>query len=123
MLYLLLAASLAAAGMMLGNGLSYLATVLIMGALLSRRLGGLGQKAIVVTLSKVAIAAGGAALVGWLAVRLLPGGGDPTKLEAIIQLGVAGAALMATYVGLAVSLRLREIGDVVDLVRRKLRRG
>jgi len=121
-LYLLLAASLAAAGMMLGNGISYLATILIMGGLLSRRLGGLDFRGTAATLGKVAVAASGASVVGWLAVRVLPGAGDPTKLEAMLQLGVSGALLLATYLGLARLLRLREINDVLDLVRRKLGR-
>ena len=122
-LYLLLAASLVAAGMILGNGVSYLVTVAVMGTLLSRRVGGLRLRPIVVTLGKVLVAAGGAALVGWVAVRLLPGGGDPTKPQAILQVVVAGGLLVATYVGLAIPLRLREINEVLDLVRRKLRRA
>lgn len=120
--YALLAASLAAAGLMLGNGVSYVATTLVMGALLSRRVGGLAVRPILVTLGKVVVAAGGAGLVAWLATRLLPGGGDPTKVEAVVQVVVAGTLLVVTYVGLATVLRLGEIREVLDLVRRKLLR-
>jgi putative peptidoglycan lipid II flippase len=73
-------------------------------------------------MGKVVVAAAGAALAGLLAVRLLPGGAGPTKLEATVQLAVGGMVVGGTYLGLAMLLGVREIHDVLGLVRRKLLR-
>jgi putative peptidoglycan lipid II flippase len=116
------AASVAAAGMMLGNAVSYLAATVVTGWLLRRRLGPLGLRAVGASLGKILLAAGGAALAGALVVWLLPGGDAPTKLEALIQLVVGGAVLSLVYLGLAALLRIREINEVLSLVRRKLLR-
>jgi putative peptidoglycan lipid II flippase len=116
------AASLVAAGMMLGNGISYLATALVMGWLLRRRLGSLGLRRFAASAGRVLVAAVGAALASLLVLWLLPGGADPTKTEAAVQLIVGGMVLGGTYVGLAMLLGLREIHEVLDLVRRKLLR-
>ena len=116
------AASFVAAGMMLGNGLSYLFAAIVMAVLLRWRLGPLGLRRIGGTALRVLVAAGVAAGVGLLLTRLLPGGTDPGKWEAVLQLVVAGAALGLTYLGLAVLLGVREVGDVLSLVRAKLLR-
>jgi putative peptidoglycan lipid II flippase len=114
------AASFAAAGMMLGNAVSYLAAVVVMGMLLQRRIGRIGLGTIAGSLGRVLAAAAGAALAGLVTVWLLPGGTEPTKLEAVTQLLVGGAAVAGGYLGLAVLLRIREVGEVLDLLRRKL---
>ncbi len=111
-----------AAGMMIGNAVSYVATALVMGWLLRRRLGPLGLRRIGATAGRVLLAALGAALAGLLMLWLLPGGGDPTKIEAAVQLVVGGLAVGGTYVGVALLLGVREINEVLDLVRRKLLR-
>jgi putative peptidoglycan lipid II flippase len=121
-IFLAFAASFVAAGMMLGNAVSYLAAALVLGWLLRRRLGPLGLRQVAASMGKVVVAAAGAALAGLLAVRLLPGGAGPTKLEATVQLAVGGMAVGGTYLGLAMLLGVREIHDVLGLVRRKLLR-
>jgi putative peptidoglycan lipid II flippase len=117
------AASVAAAGMMIGNGVSYVVAAVVMGWLLRRRLGPLGLGRVAVSLGKVLVAAAGAALAAWIVVRLLPGGAAPSKLEALAQLVLGGIVLGAAYLGLAVLLRIREINDVLGLVRRRLLRS
>jgi putative peptidoglycan lipid II flippase len=121
-IFAVFAASLVAAGMMLGNGVSYLATALVMGTLLRRRLGPLGLRRLAGSAGKVLVAALAAAMVALLALWLLPGGSDPTKGEAAAQLVVGGLALGGTYVGVALLLGVREIREVLDLVRRKVLR-
>lgn len=121
-LFLAFSAAFAAAGMMLGNAVSYLAAAVVSAWLLRRRIGRIGLAEIMRTVGRVALAALGAALVGLLVVAVLPGGDTPGRAAAFLQLVVGGAAIGATYLGLATVLRIREISDVVGLVRRRLRR-
>ncbi|MBY8873586.1 murein biosynthesis integral membrane protein MurJ [Micromonospora sp. PLK6-60] len=121
--YLVFPASFAAAGMMLGNGISYLVAVAASAMLIRRRVGRLGLARITGTVGKVLAAALGATLVGLLVVALLPG--DPAALSrghAFGQLLIGGAAIGLTYLGLAALLRIREITEVIGMVRRRLAR-
>jgi putative peptidoglycan lipid II flippase len=121
-LFFALAAQFAAAGLMIGNGVSYLAAVVVSAWLLRRRVGQIGLREISVTSAKVLAAALGSALLGVLVVSLLPGDDTPTKVEAIVRLVIGGGVIVASYVGLALALRIREINEVIGLVRRKLGR-
>ncbi|MEV1142423.1 murein biosynthesis integral membrane protein MurJ [Micromonospora sp. NPDC049799] len=114
--------SFAASGMMIGNAVSYLAAAIASAWLLRPRVGRIGLGGIVRTLGRVAVAALGAALVGLLVVKLLPGDDTPTRLEAVVQLVVGGAVIGGTYLGLAMVLRIREITEVVGMVRSRLGR-
>jgi putative peptidoglycan lipid II flippase len=107
---------------MIGNGVSYLAAVVVSAWLLRRRVGQIGLREISVTSAKVLAAALGSALLGVLVVSLLPGDDTPTKVEAIVRLVIGGGVIVASYVGLALALRIREINEVIGLVRRKLGR-
>ncbi|WP_030269535.1 murein biosynthesis integral membrane protein MurJ [Micromonospora globosa] len=122
-LFLLFSNTFAAAGMMLGNAVSYLAAAIISAMLLRPRVGRIGLGGIMRTLGRVVVAALGAALVGVLVVAVLPG--DPASLSwlaAAVQLVIGGAAIGATYLGLAMVLRIGEITEVVGMVRRRLGR-
>lgn len=121
-IYLAFAASFVAAGMMLGNGISYVAAVVVSGWLLRRRLGPLDLRRVGGSLGRVLVAAAGGAVAGVLVVAMLPGGDSPTKLEALVQLLSGGAAVAGGYLALARLLGVREIGEVIGLVRRKLLR-
>ncbi|MFI6822971.1 murein biosynthesis integral membrane protein MurJ [Micromonospora sp. NPDC050187] len=121
-LFAAFSASFAAAGMMIGNAVSYLAAAIASAWLLRPRVGRIGLGAIVRTLGRVLVAAAGAALVGLLVIWLLPGGDTPSRLEAIVQLVVGGAVIAGTYLGLAMLLRISEITEVVGMVRRRLGR-
>ncbi|MFE9651525.1 murein biosynthesis integral membrane protein MurJ [Micromonospora sp. NPDC006431] len=122
-LFLGFSTAFAAAGMMLGNAISYVAAAVISAILLRPRVGRIGLGEIMRTMGRVLVAALGAALVGLLVVRLLPG--DPahlSRLAAIVQLLVGGAVIGGTYLGLAMALRIGEITEVVGMVRRRLGR-
>ncbi|MEV4480135.1 murein biosynthesis integral membrane protein MurJ [Micromonospora coxensis] len=122
-LYLVFSTTFAAAGMMLGNAISYLAAAVISAMLLRPRVGRIGLGGIMRTLGKVLVAALGAALVGLLVVALLPGDReDLSWLAAAAQLVVGGAVIGGTYLGLAMVLRIGEITEVVGMVRRRLGR-
>ncbi|RKN46325.1 murein biosynthesis integral membrane protein MurJ [Micromonospora endolithica] len=121
-LYVALSATFVGAGMMIGNAVSYLAAAIASAWLLRPRVGRIGLGDILRTLGRVALAALGAALAGLLVVKLLPGDDTPTRLEAIVQLVVGGAVIGGTYLGLAMVLRIREITDVIGMVRGRLGR-
>ncbi|MET8256050.1 murein biosynthesis integral membrane protein MurJ [Micromonospora sp. NPDC005205] len=121
-LYVAFAAHFAAAGMMIGNAVSYLAAAFASAWLLRPRVGRIGMGAILRTLGRVAVAALGAALVGLLVVSLLPGGDRPSWIQAVVQLVVGGVVIGGTYLGLAMLLRIGEITEVVGMVRRRLGR-
>jgi putative peptidoglycan lipid II flippase len=118
--YLLFAASFTAAGLMLGNAISYGLAVVMAVVLLRPRVGRLGMQGIVATLLKVAVAAVASAGVGVLVLKVLPGGDDATRVEAAVELVVGGAAVFVTYLVLSVLLRIHEIKEVLNLVRRRL---
>ncbi|MFC8618297.1 murein biosynthesis integral membrane protein MurJ [Micromonospora purpureochromogenes] len=122
-LFVAFSPAFAAAGMMLGNAISYVAAAVISAMLLRPRVGRIGLGGIMRTMGKVIVAALGAALVGLLVVSLLPG--DPADLgwlAAAVQLVIGGAVIGATYLGLAMVLRIGEITEVVGMVRRRLGR-
>lgn len=116
------AASFAAAGMLLGNAISFVAAAVAMGWLLRRRLGPLGLRRVGISAARMLLAAVTAGAAAWLVAWLLPGGAEPTKPQAFLQLALGGTVLCVTYLGLAVALRIREVNEVLDLVRGKLLR-
>jgi putative peptidoglycan lipid II flippase len=124
--YLVLAevlrASLTAAGMTAANAVSYLISAVISLAVLRRRIGRLNLGSVAGALLKVAVAAAVAAAAGWFVVGLLPGAGTPDRLQAILQLVVGGGVIMLIYLIAATLLRVREVSQVVGMVRRKLGR-
>jgi putative peptidoglycan lipid II flippase len=121
-LFVVLTHALAAAGAMVGNAVSYVAAAVLSAWLLRRQVGPIGLRGISTTVLKVLVAAIGAGIAGWLVLQVLPGGGEPARWEAILQLAVGGVVIGACYLGLAMALRIREIDDVVGLVRRRLGR-
>jgi putative peptidoglycan lipid II flippase len=121
-LFVALAASLAAAAMFAGYGVSFVAAAVGMAWLLRRRLGPLGLREVGQTFGKVALAALGAALAGVITLWILPGSRPLAPGEAWLQLIVGGAVVSGSYLGLAMLLRITEIHDVLDLVRRKVLR-
>ncbi|MEU8049857.1 MULTISPECIES: murein biosynthesis integral membrane protein MurJ [Micromonospora] len=121
-LFAAFSATFAAAGMMIGNAVSYLAAAVFSAMLLRPRVGRIGLGGILRTLGKVLVAALGAALAGLLVVNLLPGGDTLSWPQAVFRLVVGGAVIAGTYLGLAMVLRIGEITEVVGMVRRRLGR-
>lgn len=122
-LFAAFSATFTAAGLMLGNAVSYVAATIVSASLLRGRVGRIGLGAIARTFGKVSVAALGAAVVGLLVVNLLPGDpGHLTRVAAFVRLVVGGGAIGLSYLGLAMLLRIGEITEVVGMVRRKLGR-
>ena len=122
LLFALLSDRLVAAGMTAANAISYIASALISLYVLRRRIGRLNLGSVAGALLKVLVAAVVAAGLGLLVVHLLPGGGKPERVEAILQLLVGGAVIFVAYLAAATVLRVREVSQVVAMVRRKLGR-
>lgn len=115
-----LAAVWGAAGVMLGNGISYVvATVLSMWFLRSK-IGELGLGRTAGTLGRVVAAMVIAGALGWLCTQALRAVGID---NAWIQMIIGGALILGAYLASAKMLRIREIDEVFGLlgrVRRKL---
>jgi putative peptidoglycan lipid II flippase len=115
--------SLSAAGMTAGNAVSYLVSALISLAVLRRRIGRLNLGSVAAALFRVLVAAAIAAALGVLVVHFLPGAGAPSgRGEAFLQLLAGGAVILIVYLAAATLLRVREVSQVVGMVRRKLGR-
>ncbi|GAA2635772.1 murein biosynthesis integral membrane protein MurJ [Paractinoplanes durhamensis] len=115
--------SLSAAGMTAGNAISYVVSALISLAVLRRKIGRLNLGSVAASLVKVLVSAAIAAALGLLVVRLMPGAGAPDgRGEAFLQLLAGGAVILVAYLIAATVLRVREVSDVVGMVRRKLGR-
>ncbi|MFF5295112.1 murein biosynthesis integral membrane protein MurJ [Paractinoplanes globisporus] len=118
-----LSSSRSAAGMTAGNAISYLVSALISLAVLRRRIGRLNLGSVAAALAKVAAAAAIAAVLGIVVVRLLPGAGAPDgRGQAFVQILAGGAVILLAYLLAATLLRVREVSQVVGMVRRKIGR-
>ena len=121
-LFAVLSESLAAAGMTAGNAISYVASALISLAVLRRRIGRLNLASVATALAKVLLAAGVAAATGVLVLQVLPGGAEPGRPAALLQVLVGGAVILLAYLVTAALLRVHEVSQVIGMVRRKLGR-
>jgi putative peptidoglycan lipid II flippase len=121
-LFFLLPHAFAAAGLTAGNAVSYVASAAISLMILRKRIGRIGLGSIMSSFARVFAAALVAAGLGYAVVRILPGNGLPTFWEALLQLSVGGLVIVGSYLGLALLFRVREVSQVIGLVRRKLSR-
>lgn len=119
-LFLVLSTSTVAAGLMFGNGVSYVAAAIVFAILLRRRIGPIGARRIMVTFGKVIAAAAGAALVGYLVLLVLPDSDSADRFIALTRLVIGGGAICLTYLALALALRISEVTSVLGMVRRRL---
>jgi putative peptidoglycan lipid II flippase len=122
LLWLALPALWVAAGLMGGNAISYVGSVLLGFALLRRRVGLLGMSRVASTLVRLGAAAALAAVPTWLAAYLLGHALGDGKLGSVIQLTVGGVVLIAGYLAAAYALRVREVSDLAIMLRGRLGR-
>ena len=117
-----LSESLVAAGVTAANAIASGAAALISLSVLRRKIGRLNLAPLVLAMLRVVLAGVVAGVLGWLVVGLLPGGGTPDRLEALLQLAAGGVVILVAYLGTAALLRVPEISTVIGTVRRKLGR-
>jgi len=116
------------AGLGLGFGLSNVAGSLLAWLLLSRRLGGLGGRAIARSLARMhaaAIPAAALALAVTLADRVAGAAGaatPPGRLATLVTATVAGGAAAWLYLLVARRLRVTEVTEILGAVTARLRR-
>jgi putative peptidoglycan lipid II flippase len=112
-------ATYVAAGLMLGNCLSYLLGAVLSARLLRSRLGPMGQGAVLGTVARLAVAgaAGAAACAGmlWLIDAVL---GD-SKIANLVRVALGGLVLVVVYLIAAWAMRVREINQVLEILNRK----
>jgi putative peptidoglycan lipid II flippase len=120
--YFLLSASWVAAGLMFGNAVSFVFAVALGYWLLRRRLGPLGLRRVVATLTRLAVAAALAAVPAALAVYGLDAVLGDGKVASVVQVVVGGMVLLVGYVAAATALRAREVTELGAMLRSRLGR-
>ncbi|HEX2234993.1 MAG TPA: murein biosynthesis integral membrane protein MurJ [Actinomycetota bacterium] len=106
-------------GLAAGHALAYVFGVAVLSRALSRRIGGLGGRALVASAARIGLAAGGMGVAVWAALTAVSAAVDDSTLAgqvAVVAVPV-GAGLVA-YFALGTWLRLPEL----DFVRRALAR-
>ncbi len=121
-LYVGLTAGAVAAGLMIGNAVSFVAASALGYWLLRRRLGPLGLTEVAKTLVRLTVAALIAAVPTLLTTLILTHTIGSGKIASVIELILGGMMLIIVYLAAAVSLRVREVSDVWGMVRSRIRR-
>jgi putative peptidoglycan lipid II flippase len=111
-----------AAGLMGGNAISYIGSLLLGYWLLRRRMGLLGMSRVAATLLRLGAAGLGAAVVTWPIVYLVHRMMGDGKLGSAVQLAVGGLILVAVYLAGSLALRVREVRELGGMLRGRLAR-
>jgi putative peptidoglycan lipid II flippase len=120
--YVVLPATLVAAGLMAGNAISFVVAALIGYGLLRRRIGRLGLTRVFATLGRLGLAGLIAAAVTTVVVVVMTLVWGDEKAASVVQLAVGAVVLFATYVGAALWLRVDEVKELASMIGSKLRR-
>ncbi|NJC64484.1 murein biosynthesis integral membrane protein MurJ [Planosporangium flavigriseum] len=120
--YFTLSASWAAAGLMFGNGVSFVVAAALGYWLLRRRIGPLGLQRVSATLARLALAATVAAVPAALAAYGLNALLGDGKVGSLVQVIVGGIVLLVGYVVAATTLRVREVTELGGMLRARLGR-
>lgn len=109
--------------LLLGNAVSFVVAGVVSYGMLRRRIGSLGLRRVAGTLSRLVLAGGIAAVPAWLVVHLVGGHVGDGRPGALAELATGGIVLAVVYFVVAYLLRVREVSDVVGMVRARLGRG
>jgi putative peptidoglycan lipid II flippase len=120
--YLVLPAVWVAAALMGGSAISFVAGALVSFVLLRRRIGRLGMAHVFAVLVRLALAAGLAAIPTTLIVYVLQSTMGDGKLASALQLTLGGVVLLTVYAVVARALRVREVSELVGMIRGRVRR-
>jgi putative peptidoglycan lipid II flippase len=105
------------------NGLSYLAAMILGGVLLRRRLGSVRGRNTASTITRVVAASVPALLATWAVLSFTRGLTGDGRLGGGVALLLGVAAGGTVYVLAALLLRVREMHDLVGMIRRRLGRA
>lgn len=118
--WLLAPAEYIVVGLMFGNTLSYVVSVLISARALRKRIGVLDTGRISQTLVRLSIASAVAGGIGWgISYGIQAWLGDG-KVGSLVALVLGGLALMIAFVAGAIFLRVSEVSEVWGTVRRRV---
>jgi putative peptidoglycan lipid II flippase len=113
-------------GIAVSTTVADIALVIVAAVLLRRRMNGLGASAVVRSYLRFALAVVPSAAVGVLldyALGAFDGGFAVSgRFPALLCVAVIGAAMGAVYAGMLALLRVREFGELIAPLRRRLRR-
>jgi putative peptidoglycan lipid II flippase len=122
LLYVVLPVAWVAAGLMLGNGISFVLAAWLGYWLLRRRIGALDLNRVFTSLGRVGLASLVAAIVTWLVTLGLTAWWGSGKVASIAQLAIGGFVLVAVYLGVALAMRVHEVRELGAMVRTRLGR-
>jgi putative peptidoglycan lipid II flippase len=110
-------------GLALGYAVAYTVTTVVFWLVLRRRIGGLDTFVTVRTLVRLSLAGVLAAATGATTLVVADRVGGEGKLGALLACATVGPVVLVVFVMVARRLRVREINEVVDTVRRRVARG
>jgi putative peptidoglycan lipid II flippase len=110
-------------GLMAVNGLSYLVAMVLGGVLLRRRLGTVRGRSTMATVVRVTAATVPALFATWAVVTFSEGVAGDGHVGGAVSLLAGVTVGGAVYLAAALLLRVREVQDVVGMLRRRLGRG
>jgi putative peptidoglycan lipid II flippase len=122
LLFVILPAAGVAAGLMGGNAISFVLAAALGYWLLRRRVGPLGLRQIVSTLTRLGLAALVACLPTVIVVVGIAVVWSDDQPASYVQLVVGGIVLIGTYIAVAFGLRVQEVRDLADMLRARLSR-
>jgi putative peptidoglycan lipid II flippase len=122
LLYVVLPVAWVAAGLMLGNGISFVLAAILGYWLLRRRVGPLDLNRVFASLGRVGLASLVAAIVTGLVTLGLTAWWGSGKAASVAQLVIGGFVLIAVYLGVALAMRIHEVRELGSMVRSRLRR-
>lgn len=121
-LYLLLPATWVAAGLMVGNGVSFAVATLLGYWMLRRRIGSLGLRRTLDTLGRLFVAGVVAAVPSGLAVLAIVSAWGTGKVASLVALVIGGVVVLGAYFPVAAALRVSEVSQLASMVRARLGR-
>ena len=122
LLYVVLPVAWVAAGLMLGNAVSFVLAAILGYWLLRRRVGGLDLTRVFTSLGRVGLASLVAAVAALVVTVGLSAWWDDGKVASIVQLVVGGIVLVGVYIATALGLRIHEVRELGSMVRSRLGR-
>jgi putative peptidoglycan lipid II flippase len=122
LLYIVLAAAWVAAGLMIGNTISFVFSTALGYWLLRRRVGRLGLRQGLGTLGRLTVAALIASVPTVLVALIIEHFLGIGKLASVVGLIVGGVMLVTVYLAAAVALRVGEVSEVWGMVRSRVKR-
>jgi putative peptidoglycan lipid II flippase len=122
LLYVVLPVAWVAAGLMLGNAISFVLGAILGYWLLRRRVGALDLNRVFASLGRVGLASLVAGIVTGLVTLGLTAWWGSGKAASVAQLVIGGFVLIAVYLGVALAMRIHEVRELGTMVRSRLGR-